>query len=65
MGSKPFTINGRRTRFDARRGAGIGINPILRVDPVLGDVCLQDKIGASASFCDTRVRIEKIVGQTA
>jgi len=60
MSSRRFTIDGRQTSFDASRGAGIQINPILRLDPVLGNVCLQDKIGGSASFYDTRVRIEKL-----
>ncbi len=62
---------GNGFRAAARSGtpfAGIQVNPILRVDPALGNVRLQDKIGAGASFpaprsYDTRLRIEKITEQ--
>jgi anaerobic selenocysteine-containing dehydrogenase len=60
MGSKRSVIDGKPTKFDATRSAGITVNPIMRVDPVLGDVSLQDKIGASVSFSNTYVRIEKV-----
>ena len=30
------------------------------LDPVVGDVCLTDPIGGSASFYDTYVRLEKV-----
>ena len=60
MGSKPFLINNRLTKFDPTRASGIQLNTIMRLDPVLNDVSLTDKIGGSASFFDTRVRIEKL-----
>lgn len=60
LSSSPFRVDGRRSAFDPTRGNGIAINPIMRVDPVLGNVTLTDKIGGSASFQDTHVRIEKI-----
>ncbi len=60
LSARPFYINGKRTAFDATRGAGITANPIMRVDPYLGNVSLQDKIGGSASFQETQVRIEKL-----
>ncbi|RMG46602.1 MAG: twin-arginine translocation signal domain-containing protein [Acidobacteria bacterium] len=51
------TIDGQPVAHDPARGRGIAINPLLMTDPYLGDVCLQDKIGGSASFYDTRVRV--------
>jgi hypothetical protein len=32
----------------------------MRLDPVVGDVCLTDPIGGSASFYDTVVKLEKV-----
>jgi anaerobic selenocysteine-containing dehydrogenase len=60
LSTSPFYINGRRTSFDQKRSSGIAINPIMRLDPVLGNVALQDKVGGSVSFQETRVRIEKL-----
>jgi len=60
MSSKPREVDGVPSPFDASRGGGLTANPIMRVDPALGNVTLQDKIGGSASFYDTRVRVEKI-----
>ena len=62
LSSTPFYVNGRRGASDRTRSSGIAINPIMRVDPVLGNVSLQDKVGASVSFQDTNVRIEKLTG---
>jgi anaerobic selenocysteine-containing dehydrogenase len=57
--SRPHVVSGVVTEFDRRRAGGITINPILRLDPVFGDVALQDYIGGSVSFYDTRVKVEK------
>jgi len=56
MGSKP--VNGGE--FDTARGLGIAGSPLNMLDPKLMDVCLQDTIGGSASFNDTRVMVEKL-----
>jgi len=32
----------------------------MRVDPVLGNACMTDPIGASSSFYDTRVNLVKV-----
>jgi|GEM_PF-6508169 len=32
----------------------------MLTDPHLGDVCLTDPIGGSASYCDTKVRLVKV-----
>lgn len=60
IGAVPVEINGKNIGSDPARGAGIPLTPLLRLDPSLKDVCLQDKIGANASFNDTRVRVAKI-----
>lgn len=60
MSSRPFQVNGTESTYDATRGKGIQSTPLMRVDPQLGNVTLQDKIGASASFFDTRVQVTKV-----
>lgn len=56
MGSKP--VNGGAS--DPARGLGIAGSPLNMFDPIMKNVCLQDTIGGSASFNDTRVMVEKI-----
>lgn len=56
MGSKP--VNGGA--HDPARGLGISQSPLNMLDPTLMNVCLQDTIGGSASFYDTRVMVEKL-----
>ncbi len=60
MASKPFQVGGVDSDHDASRAAGIAANPIMRADPVKPNVSLQDKIGGSASFSNTRVQVTKI-----
>lgn len=59
LGSRPHIVSGVATLHDRRRGAGVTPNPTMRLDPAFGDVSLQDLIGGSVSFSDTRVKIEK------
>ena len=59
MSSRPYRVNGADTAYDPTRGRGVQANTIMRLDPYLGNVTLQDKIGASASFSDTRVQVVK------
>ena len=60
MGAKPVEIDGKNMGSDPTRGAGIPLTPLLRLDPFLKNVCLEDKIGANASFNDTRVKVTKV-----
>ncbi len=60
MSSRAHRVNGRNEAFDASRGAGINAAQIMRADPVFPNVTLQDRIGGSASFYDTRVNVQKI-----
>lgn len=58
--SHPIILDGKVQGFDPSRGAGIQPNLIMRLDQKLGDVSLQDKIGAGISYFDTRVKVEKV-----
>jgi anaerobic selenocysteine-containing dehydrogenase len=60
MASRPYQVDGAESAYDATRGAGIQVTPIMRTDPQRPNVTLQDKIGGSASFYDTRVQITKV-----
>ena len=50
-------IDGEIVPADDRRRAGLCPNPVMLIDPKLGDVCLTDPIGGSASFYDTAVAV--------
>lgn len=56
---KAWSDSGVAQPYDPSRQLGIQPNLVMRLDPVLGDVSLQDKIGGSVSFYDTRVKVEK------
>ena len=58
-GAGDVVINGQLVKGDSRRKAGLCTNAALAVDPVLGNMCLTDKIGGSASFYDTHVKVVK------
>jgi tetrathionate reductase subunit A len=60
MSSRPATIDGHVTAHDPSRGRGINANLVMRADPALPNVTLQDKVGGSASFYDTRVQVEAL-----
>lgn len=59
-GSVPHMVDGIESGYDASRGKGIQPNLVMRLDSALGDVSLQDKIGASCSFYDTWVNISRV-----
>jgi tetrathionate reductase subunit A len=59
-GATPWIEDGTQQDYDPSRGAGITVNPIMRLDPILGNVSLQDKVGGSCAFYDTRVNIVKV-----
>ncbi|MFQ5854376.1 MAG: molybdopterin dinucleotide binding domain-containing protein, partial [Anaerolineae bacterium] len=59
-GSRSFVVDGAGTGSESARGAGLVPNPVMRVDESVGKVCLQDPIGGSASFYDTRVEVTKM-----
>ncbi len=60
MASKPWTQDGIESSFEPIRANGIAANPIMRLDPALGNVALQDKVGGSVSYYDTSVQVTKV-----
>lgn len=59
-GSRDVAIDGKVVKGDPSRSRGLCANPILLEDTVIGNVCLTDPIGGSASFYDTHVKIVPI-----
>jgi anaerobic selenocysteine-containing dehydrogenase len=58
-GAQDSVIAGETIEGDPRRATGLNANPVMRVDEAVGKVCLQDPIGGSASFYDTKVEVER------
>lgn len=58
-GATVWYENGSANDYDSSRGTGLSPNQVMRLDPVLGNVSLQDKIGGSCSFYDTWVKVER------
>lgn len=62
LASRPYMVDGVRQPADPSRGTGLTVNPIMRLDQFKGRVLntsLQDKVGGSVSFYDSRVRLVK------
>ncbi|RMG61696.1 MAG: molybdopterin oxidoreductase [Calditrichaeota bacterium] len=59
-GANDVLVDGQHVEGDPRRRKGLCPNAAMRLDPALKNVCLQDLIGGSASFYDTRVRLVKV-----
>ena len=62
LASRPYTVDGVTQGHDPGRGTGLTVNPIMRLDQFKGRVAntsLQDKVGGSVSFYDTRVKLVK------
>lgn len=58
-GAGDTVIDGKTVKGDDRRKTGLCPNAAMLIDPVLKNSCLTDPIGASSSFYDTNVRLEK------
>ncbi len=56
-GANDIVVNGQKVPGDKSRRRGLCTNAVLHIDPQLKNVGLQDLIGASASFYDTRVKL--------
>ncbi len=54
-GANDAVIDGRRIPGDEVRRKGLCPNAAMRVDPALANVTLEDVIGGSASYFDTRI----------
>ncbi len=62
LASKPCVVDGVVQGTDPSRGTGLSPNPIMRLDQFRGKVLntsLQDKVGGSVSFSDSRVKLVK------
>jgi anaerobic selenocysteine-containing dehydrogenase len=59
-GARDIVVDGQLIAGDPRRSAGLCPNAVMRIDEALGDVCLTDPIGGSASFYDTRIKVVRV-----
>jgi tetrathionate reductase subunit A len=59
-GASDVVVDGERIRGDARRGRGIAVNALMRLDDHLRTSALTDPIGGSVSFSDTRVDLRRV-----
>lgn len=59
-GATQLEIGGRPVQGDRVRRAGIHLNPVMRRDPAVWQMPLMDLLGGSASFFQTRARLEKV-----
>ena len=59
-GARDVVIDGNVVPGDERRAGGVCANAVMREDSTLGNACLTDVIGGSASYYDTMVRVEKV-----
>ncbi len=58
-GARDVVVDGKVVKGDRRRGTGLCPNPVMLLDEHMKTVSLTDPIGGSASFYDTRVKVEK------
>ena len=59
-GAQDSEIDGTFVPGDPARKTGLCPNSVMLVDPTLKNVTLQDVIGGSASYYDTRVKVVKV-----
>ncbi len=63
LASRPYVVDGVTQGYDRSRGTGLTVNPIMRLDQFKGKVLntsIQDKVGGSVSFYDSRVKLVKV-----
>ena len=53
-------VDGKTMNGDKRRGKGISVNALMRLDDHTKTGPLTDTIGGSAVFYDTRVKLVKV-----
>jgi hypothetical protein len=59
-GSRDVVVDGGLVKGDPTRARGILPNPLMLEDTRVGNVCLTDPIGGSASYFDTPVKIIRL-----
>jgi tetrathionate reductase subunit A len=60
QGAGAWMIDGQNIAIDARRATGIHANACMRLDPVLKNTGLVDKVGGSAVFYQSQVKLVKM-----
>jgi len=58
-GGNDVVIDGQLVKGDPRRRDSACPNPVLAIDKAVGNMCLTDVIGGSASFYNTKVQVLK------
>jgi tetrathionate reductase subunit A len=66
QGARPYLVKSASGSWttvqgDPTRGAGVNANLIMRLDQYNANTTLQDLVGGSACFFDTRVAVEKLL----
>ena len=56
-GANDVLVDGEKIPGEALRKKGLCPNAVMHVDPVLKNTTLEDLIGGSASFYDTRIKL--------
>jgi anaerobic selenocysteine-containing dehydrogenase len=59
-GASDVIIDGKVVKGDPRRATGVHLNAAMWLDPYLKNTPLQDPVGGSAVFYDSKVRLIKI-----
>jgi Anaerobic dehydrogenases, typically selenocysteine-containing len=60
MQSSPYEVDGQPGDYDPGRALGVHGNPLMKVDPVLGDMPLTDPLGMGAVYFETRVDVVRL-----
>jgi anaerobic selenocysteine-containing dehydrogenase len=59
-GASDVTIDGKLIKGDPRRGTGVHLNAAMWIDPYLKNTSLQDPVGGSVVFYDSKIRLIKV-----
>jgi len=60
MSSRAMTLDGQPRDYDPARALGMNSCLLMRVDPVLKDVCLTEPVACGTSFYETQVEVQKV-----
>ena len=60
MSSRAMIIDGQPSDYDPGRALGMNSCLLMRLDPVLGDVCITEPVSSSASYYETKVEVQKV-----
>lgn len=60
MSSRALSLDGQPRDHDPGRALGMNACLLMRLDPVLGNVCLSEAVAASTAFYETHVEVRKL-----